>query len=213
MLDTVQCDRGREYWTPTLLLDGATVFLLGGGPSLQDFDVECLRGRRVMAINTSAYLCPWAEFLYFTDNNWFDDNRPLVEAWPGTVITGSRVAKGKLPDKLLRIEVVNRPDFPHGERTLKFGRSSGHTAISLSISMGASRVVLLGYDMQRVDGRSHYHDVYGTEDDKLFSHDFVPAFTGWNDAALRAGAEVINCTPGSALTEFAMCPLAEVLAE
>jgi hypothetical protein len=96
---------------------------------------------------------------------------------------------------------------------LKFGRTSGHTAISLAIAMGAVRVILLGYDMRRVDGRSHFHDEYGSQDDKLFSHDFLVHFAGWNEAARRCGVTVINTTPGSALTEFPSGDLNDILVE
>ncbi len=205
--------RGNEYWTPEPLLAGDTVFLLGGGPSLRDFDVQRLRGRRVMAINCSCAICPWAEFLYFTDTSWFEHRRTLVAAWPGTVITASRVAKAALPEKLKRIQLVTQPDFTIGEPVLKFGRSSGHTAISVAIAMGAARVILLGYDMQIVGGRSHHHNEYHTEDIKLFRDDFLVHFQGWGEAARRIGVEVLNCTPGSALAEFPMRSIDDVLAE
>lgn len=196
--------RGNEYWAPEPLLDCQTVFLLGGGPSLVDVDATRLRGLNVMAINSSCVVAPWAPFLFFTDTNWFDDHRRVVEEWPGVVVTSSRQAKEALPDKLHRIHLEMMPEFTKGQPTLKFGRSSGHTAISLSVSMGAIRVILLGYDMRRVGGRSHFHDEYGTEDDKMYRDDFLVHFTGWNEAARRCGVRIINCTPDSALREFPM---------
>jgi hypothetical protein len=74
--------------------------------------------------------------------------------------------------------------------------------------MGAARIVLLGFDMRIADGRSHCHDDYESRDPNLYETDFRPAFEGWNAAAFRAGVEVVNATPGSALTEFAVVDLA-----
>ena len=205
--------RGNEFWRPEKWLLGETIFLLAGGPSLRGFDCERLRGRHVMAINSSCLICPWAEFLVFTDNNWWQDHRKIVLSWPGRVFTYSRLAKSEAPDKLLRPEIGYAADFLIDRATVLFGRSTGHSAISLSAAMGARRIVLLGYDMRIVDGRSHHHDEYRTQDAKLFSADFLPAFKGWNKMAQRAHIEIVNATPGSALTEFPIVSIDDVLAE
>jgi hypothetical protein len=64
--------------------------------------------------------------------------------------------------------------------------------------------------MRIVDGRSHHHDEYKSEPD-TFTGNFLPAFKGWNDAGLARGVQILNATPGSALTEFPMVDLADVL--
>ncbi len=75
-------------------------------------------------------------------------------------------------------------------------------AISIAAALGAVRIVLLGFDMRVVDGRSNYHDGYGHIDDNLYAHDFLPWFKGWRQMAERAGIEILNATPDSALDEF-----------
>lgn len=200
-------------WTPEPLFDGETVFLLAGGPSLIGFDVERLRGRRVVAINSSAALCPWADVLYFQDHSWFLAHRREVEAWAGICVTASRHTKVEIPDKVRRISLINRPGFSKRERDLRFGRSSGHTAIVLAIAMGARRIVLLGYDMRLVDGRSHFHDDHREESLKLYRDDFLIYFKGWDRDAMALGVDVVNCTPGSALTEFRTAELDDILSE
>ncbi len=209
--------RDNEFWPPPPLWRGETAFLLAGGPSLAGFDCERLRGRHVIAINSSCHRAPWAEILFFHDNAWFEPHREIVENWPGLVVTVSRQAKGALPDKVKRVEMIERPNFTVGQSVLKAGRSSGHSAVSLAIALGASRVVLLGYDMRIValpDGttRSHHHDDYSTTDAALYARDFLIHFTGWHAAAQAVGAEVVNATPGSALTEFPMVDIAGELA-
>lgn len=196
-------DRGNEFWTPEPIWRGETAFLLAGGPSLKGMDVDRLRGRRVMAINTAAYLAPWADVLFFTDNGWFESNTEAVAQWGGEVMTLSRHAKRKVPDRVKRLKTEHRPDFPPlGCSVIRQGRSSGHTAVALAVALGANRVVLLGYDMRIVDGASHFHDRYRNGDLELYARDFIPAFDGWRAAAEAAGVTVVNATPGSALTEF-----------
>lgn len=204
-------DRALEYWPPEPLLDGQTVFVLGNGPSLVPGDVDRLQGHPVIAINSACRMAPWAPFLWFWDTHWFHAHRAEVDAWPGLVITSDREAKRAAPDRVHRIETVPSDEFLVGRATVREGRSSGHVAISLAIAMGAIRVVLLGFDMRRVEGRSHWHDEYATQDDNLFSRDFLPGFTGWREAARRCGVRIVNCAPGSALKEFPMATLDDVL--
>ena len=162
-----------ELWTPEVLFKGETVFCLASGPSLTQEVVDKVRGRgRVIAVNSSVYLAPWADVLFFTDSGWFehgrdpalcglhgDDRWPrrdFVEAFPGLVVSMSRSAKRVLPDKVKRIKgrgqpTDNPPRFPApGSPEIHGGRTSGHTAISLAIGMGATRIVMLGYDMRLI---------------------------------------------------------------
>ena len=168
-----------ELWTPEVLFKGETVFCLASGPSLTQEVVDKVRGKgRVIAVNSSVYLASWADVLFFTDSGWFetgrdpqlcglhgDDRWPrrdFVEAFPGLVVSMSRSAKRVLPDKVKRIKgrgqpTDNPPRFPApGSREIHGGRTSGHTAISLAIAMGAARVVMLGYDMRLIPNGGPY---------------------------------------------------------
>lgn len=198
-----------EYWTPEPLFADQTVFCLASGPSLTREVCETIRGQPSIVVNSSCMLAPFATVLYFTDSSWYEERRDLVANWPGLVVCMSRSAKRELPDKVKRVRGEGDPAFhvtsfpPPGSDFIRQGRSSGHTAISLAIAMGAKRVVMLGYDMRAVDGREHCHAEYSGERDlKQYASDFVPAFTGWRDAALKSGVEILNATPESAVQEF-----------
>lgn len=170
-----------ELWTPDVRFLGETVFCLASGPSLTQEVVDKVRGRgRVIAVNSSVYLAPWADVLFFTDSGWFETGRnpdlcgwagedrwprrDFVEAFPGLVVSMSRAAKRVLPEKVKRIKgsgqpTDNPPRFPApGSATIHGGRTSGHTAVSLAIGMGAVRIVLLGYDMRLLPKGGPYTD-------------------------------------------------------
>lgn len=195
---------------------GRTAFLLGGGPSLDPCEVALLRGRPTIAINAAAALAPGA-VLFFRDLDWFLRHRPTVEGWAGLAITTNRCATAY--PKLTRVVTTHGSDFPApgsqqgGYPVIRYGRSSGHLAVSLAIAMGARRVVLLGYDCRFVGGRSHFHDDYGAPIELVYRTDFLPAWRGWGAAAERAGVEVLNATAGSAIAEFPFRPLQELLME
>lgn len=215
-----------EIWTPEPVFKGETVFCVASGPSLTQALADKLKGRRVIVVNSSCMLAPWADVLFFTDSGWYDARKELVENWPGLIVTMSRQAKRELPGKVKRVKSIGDPTFPPrlpgpaktpgfpppGSVEIQQGRTSGHTAVSLAIALGAVRVPLVGYDMQVVNGREHFHSEYkGPRDLTLYEKEFKNSFNGWNDAAQNSGVSIINCTPGSAITEFPFADLDEVL--
>lgn len=230
------------FWTPEPLFAGQTVVCIASGPSLTQGICERVReaqlaGKcKVIVVNSSCVLAPWADVLFFTDSGWYDARKELVRDWPGLVVSMSKQAKRELdsPDlltkrggthRVLRVRGVGDPSwpprlpgmpkrlgFPAPGGELHQGRSSGHTAVSLAIATGANRVLLVGYDMQVVNGREHHHNEYrGPRDLDIYKNEFVSAFNGWDEAARNSGVEILNCTHGSAVTEFPFADLDDVL--
>jgi hypothetical protein len=203
----------KQYWLVQPMWRGETVFILGGGPSLRGFDAEILRGEKVMVLNSSYLLAPWADVLFFVDTLWSEDHLDVVKNWKGMAVTTALGAKRILPSKIRRVQIHQDRDFLLNPNWVRVGRSSGHTGISLAISMGATTVVLLGYDMKFIDGRSHHHDHYFNRDPKTFSTNFLPAFEGWNEDARKVGVRVLNASPDSALEEFKKVDFEEFMTE
>lgn len=210
--------REYEFWPVEPLYRGETIFCLASGPSLTAEVCERVRARRTIVVNTSCMLAPWGSVLFFTDSGWYEPRRDIVKNWPGEVMSMSRTAKRELPNKVKRIQGCGDPMFPPkfpvpgSMPFVQQGRSSGHTAVSLAIGLGASRVVLLGYDMRIIDGREHHHSEYtGPRDLNQYAREFVPAFNGWSAAAQKIGVTVQNATPDSAVTEFPFVSFDEVL--
>lgn len=191
------------------LWPASTIVCLGGGPSLTAEDVEACRGRaQVIAINDAYRLAPWADVLYAADAKWWKWHtgvpsftglkyslQPTAAQWPGVQVLQNTGERGLEVD-------------PRGLRT---GRNSGFQAMNLAVHLGARRIVLLGYDMQRAGRQEHWfgdhpdrgHSPYGT---------FVPAFATLLEPLRALGVEVLNCSRVSALTCFLRSPLAEALA-
>lgn len=209
--------REHEYWTPEPRFAGETVFCLASGPSLTQATVDKMRGHRSIVINSSCRLAPWADVLYFTDSSWYEQRREVVANWPGMVVSMSKTAKIELPDRVKRVKGEGDPGFPFeafppvGASVIRQGRSSGHTAVSLALAMGAATIVLVGYDMRPVDGLEHHHSEYTGPRDLDIYREFAVGFAGWKAAALKRGVEILNATPGSAIPEFPMVDLDEVL--
>jgi hypothetical protein len=204
--------RGYEFWGIPPLWHGETAFVLGGGPTLTQTMADAVADRHAIAINSTCLIAPRAEILFFNDHSWFERHQEIVTNWAGLAVTTNRHSKVAAPDRLLRVEGEDRKDFPAlGSKTIRRGASSGHLAVSLAIALGAVRIVLLGFDMRHVHGRSHHHDDYRNEIHDLYSRLFAPAFQGWHYAAQQRGVSIVNATPGSALKEFPMVALDDML--
>lgn len=93
-----------------------------------------------------------------------------------------------------------------GRDCIHFGGNSGYQAINLAYLWGANRIILLGFDMRRVDNRAHWFGDHprakGFHNPVAFEH-WIRMFDGLARDLKREGVEVINCTPGSALRCFA----------
>lgn len=194
---------------------GATVACLATGPSLVAEDVDYLRGKvRVIAINDAYRLAPWADALYATDAQWWRWHHGVPDfrgakwsmnhtRWRGVDVT--------YPDvQLLRNTgpAGLEPD-PTG---LKNGRNSGYAAINLAVHYGATRIVLLGYDMQPHGGKSHFFGEHPNRSQSPYAQ-FRRNFHTLIKPLEKRKISVINCTRETLLTAFPCAPLRDVVRE
>lgn len=88
------------------------------------------------------------------------------------------------------------------------GANGGYQALGLAVAAGAARVLLLGYDMRKVDGRSNWHAGHATPTHEAWYDVYRKPF----DSIKRIpGVEVFNCTPGSALKTYPFADIATLL--
>lgn len=167
---------------------------------------------RVIAINDAVRLAPWADLLYFCDEQWY--------RWHETEVREFEGMKATLENFALRDEVpglaclAKRGEAglcaePDGLHT---GSNSGFQAINLAVHLGARKIVLLGYDMKAKAGQAHWFGDHPVPTVKTLWKDlFIPAFRTLADPLKRRGVEVVNATPDSALDVFPFSPLREAL--
>ena len=179
--------------------------IVGGGPSHADCELDLLRGRRLIAINSSCRrmrgIATADDILYFTDNSWAENRPELIAGWPGPVICANRNAKMRLGDAVRYIDVMAltarigaAPDYVQA--------SSGHIAACLAAVMGAFRLFLLGFEARAIQGRTHGHNDYQQHDLAAFDERFLPGWRGLSTAFKRMGVDVVNVTPQSMIDCF-----------
>jgi hypothetical protein len=152
--------RESAFWSVPREWPGETVFIVGGGPSVLGVDLEALRGRRVIAINSSVYKLPWADFLYFGDWRWWheSDNRAVVAGFRGRVVTVSRmVTEDK---KVLMCRSTKPPGLAlaHDSLMQKWTSLTAATNLAAHLVGQGGTIVWLGADgKSAADGRAWHH--------------------------------------------------------
>jgi hypothetical protein len=147
------------FWLVPREWAGETVFIVGGGPSVLQQDLEALRGRRVIVINSSVYAVPWADFLYFGDWRWWNEseNKAAIASFAGRVVTTSRMVSDK---KVLVCRKAKPPGLAlaHDSLMQKWTSLTAATNLAAHLIGPGGTIVWLGADGRHAaDGRTHHH--------------------------------------------------------
>jgi len=191
------------YWEVPKDWTSATCFVLGGGPSLSAVDLEQVRASAgfTIAVNNTYQLAPWAEYLYFMDEVWYGWHEEALSSFPGEIVTSvdnlSPHPRIKVLRRGKRFNLDPRPTH------MSHGNNSGHGGVCLGAMLGASRIILFGFDMCTVGGRHNYHDDHQrTVPENIYLNQYVKSFVPLSEDLERLGVEVINSTPNSLLDVF-----------
>lgn len=92
------------------------------------------------------------------------------------------------------------------------GRNGGYQAVNIAALAGARRNVLLAYDMQFREGRSHWFGHHEVKNAPSEFAQYARNFRALVEPLKTLGVEVINATPDSALDAFPRMTLEEALA-
>ena len=191
-----------------------TAFIIACGPSLANVPVEKIRGKgRVIAINDSFIKAPWADVLYFCDKRTFWDE---YESQIKAIFRGKYIVT--LDNKIEGVKSLKNTG-PNGLETdpggLRTGSNSGYQAINLAYHFGATRIVLIGYDMSCRGHSIHWRErrrlqtVHGYT--QTIDNHMLPNFPTLVEPLKRAGVAVINATPNSRLRVWPYMPLYDVV--
>jgi len=202
-----------NWSVPPFAWAGKPCFILACGPGLNIIrDLPSLTSfGRVIAINDAYRLCPTADALYFHDDTWWESNGWHVEQqFLGRYI----ITCNDVTEYVYRLRNSGATGLETDPGALRHGSNSGYQAINLAVLFGAKKIVLIGYDLQTREGRVHWRSRSrdnASVSDRTMKGVMLPKFKTLKTPLEKAGVEVINATPESALAVWRYQSLPELL--
>jgi len=174
------------------LSDGAC-YIVGGGPSLKEFDFQILLNQDVIAINQSIFKLPKAKYFITTDFTWLLKSGVLNSLDLGirrkfthhpsekyfvlalspdrkTFIDEQHCIDKKFGlkyDLTLFDKIIHPTKYGGIGKTFEdfhYGSDSGYSALQLAVVLGYTKIYLLGLDFTTSYGETHYHEDYSKKD-------------------------------------------------
>jgi hypothetical protein len=138
---------------------GETICIAASGPSITSEQVEHARGKcRVITINNSYQLAPWADAHYATDRAWWkrygEELREGQQKWCSDDWV-------EIAYKAHKVKVRNGQGLCFRPGEVNSGLNSGFQSVGLAYQLGAKKIILLGFDFQHTAGKSHWHGDHG----------------------------------------------------
>jgi hypothetical protein len=207
-----------EWWPQW---SGETVALIASGPTAKKANVAALKGRtKIIAINESYQLCPWADALYACDADWWKLKHGVPE-FHGLKISRASDAKDSPAYRLDYADVKKIKVERYGDKLelhdigkIGSGGNGGFQALNLAVQFGATKIMLIGYDM-RVDLGEHWHKRHQMPLSNPHPNDNLPRWRAAIDGAAKTlhafDIEVVNCSSVSLLKAYPKMTVEEAL--
>ncbi len=212
---------------------GLTVVCIASGPSLMVADADLAQPFRTIVVNTTFRAAPWADIVYSNDEDFYEAYLPEIrdkvtehaQLWCGH--------ERATELGLLHIPFDKKSQGLHpAHDRITWGGNSGFAAIGLAHKLGATTIILLGYDQQWEDSDGGAIRQTDTEGKLQHPGGIVRHFHGdhpshlkqgnnwpfWREHfeylavdAKRKGIRIINSSRRTSLTCFERLPLEEAL--
>lgn len=101
-------------------------------------------------------------------------------------------------------------ESPNGIHT---GSNGGYQAVNIATLSGATKILLLGYDMHYPKGKTHWHKGHEWPVHEDQYRNYANKFRSMLPTLRRLGIKVINCTPDSRIDAFEKGDIESILNE
>lgn len=198
-----------HYWTVPQVWEHETVAILGGGPSLNRYEVEICKTKKykIIAINNSYLLDPTADIIYFCDIRWWKwhcDNHKFTNH-PGLKVTLENIDLATVYINYKYLKNLGRLvfNFDFNVPGIGHGLNAGYQALNLAYLLGAKLIILLGIDMAEERNKTHWHTGHPIKTmPTVYQEFYIPAFNYAAPLLKAHGISVLNANRRSALKCF-----------
>jgi len=216
---------GSTLWKPPPIWEGETVYIIGGGPSVNDMPLELIHNKKVIGVNNSYLLGNWVDVCWWGDLKWWLWHRKtLLTKFHGLLVTCNTKNTMYIQNKHW-VRFMGR-GTPTGIETragyVAWNKNSGTSAINLAYHFGAKTIVIVGFDMcDGKGGKTHWHGGHEQDNRKgstgkpkkrvtPYSR-FVKSTTFIARDAKKLGITILNASPVSTINAFPKVRLEDAL--
>lgn len=195
----------------------STCYIIGGGPSLKNFDWSRLDGKFVVGINRAYEVLPEAQIIYLTDKEFWDVHKEGLLAHKGQLMRGMLDPTAeKLPPEVIKWHLTGHHGLEMLPGKLKHGINSTYAALNMmTVHMKFKRVYLLGVDMKWGNlgkkDTSHWHNGHKRVDAESIFKSMKRSYDTIAGPLKELGYEVYNANPDSGLNAFPKVTIDEAL--
>lgn len=200
-----------------------TFVCIASGPSLSEYQLKVVRQRMskctVVSVNDNYRVFPDADILFSADSDWWlyhYDEAALCTLADFRTVKGARanflLKGGDDPYRpLIECPIHRNPEEIGQSKRTFYGGNSGITAIDFARQMGATKIILLGYDHMHTD-KTHWFGDHPPElrTEPIFDY-WIENFKHLAEAYERLGIDLVNCSYPTALTHCRQSTIEEEL--
>ena len=232
-------------WSIPNLWEGGECWILGGGPSLTgQFDIPdkvvqgvlkkelplttyspymaAIHDKHVIGVNMAFKIGAWIDMVFWGDKKWYLTNRIEMASFKGLKVTcHPYFANGRFPNegvKYILKDTIHSQGISQRANSASWNANSGSAAISVAAHMGATKIILVGFDMKLDDVyKQHWHSEYGAMNRKGATPKSLPfnrhlvGFPHIARDARKMGITIINACPDSAIPDFPKMSVKDIL--
>jgi hypothetical protein len=176
--------------------DDKPVAVIGGGPSLIDFDFEKLRGAHVLAVKGSIFSIPWADAGF-----GLDYCRDKIANVQSRIYWAVRDDQSDPPPakNITFLKRIDGHDLSDDPGVIYSGGTSGFGAMQVCIHKRAKQIVLFGFDY---DGSSNAPTDKKRARTAANWESWAEHFAVYVPYLTQHGIHVVNACPTSAIRCF-----------
>lgn len=190
-----------------------TVYIIGGGPSLEFFNWNLLDHTYfVVGVNNAYSVLPKAQIIYFTDDDWYNVHKAkgLLDH-TGTKIKGSLNPATLSGDaNIKQMHLKGEHGLSNVHNILSHGRNSPYAAINMVIQWGFNTIYLMGMDMQhgrpdeksKSKKRTHFHNGHRRIDPENAYPSFMKNYEKLPPLIEKLNVKIININNSTKLDVF-----------
>jgi len=187
------------------------VALVASGLSAKAVDLSVLRDRiRVVAVNTSYELVPWADMLYACDYRWWYTQQG-AKNFRGVKVTQDTIAKEAYRELVLVEVTTSGDELITGKLgSLGAGGNSAFQAMNLLVQIGVRGIALIGCDLTG----EHWHGRHPVPLENPDESNFIrwrKAFNGATVKLAEMDVDVVNCSEASTIKAYPKMSLEQAL--